>query len=95
MEGSAMSYVQVWTLQRGVIDPPEPVDAFTGAYMTNQDVQRVSIERDPPLTQRQRWHELDMPARYIRKSPRMERMMALAGKAGAAANEDCEWSALR
>lgn len=58
-------YVAVWTLQRGIIDPPEPLDAG-GQYAANlqaeicdqQDCKKLQrratfgyqIERDPPLT---------------------------------------------
>jgi hypothetical protein len=56
-------FVAVWTLMRGVIDPPEPLDsagqreANLGEYNAQADYRAVRYERDPPLTAEQEWLE--------------------------------------
>jgi hypothetical protein len=47
-----MTYVTVWTLQRGIIHPPEPVDAATEYVLTREAI-HASLERDPALTDKQ------------------------------------------
>ena len=51
-----MNYVTCWTLMRGVIDPPEPVDAVTQFEM-ERAARAASFERDPPMSQQDRWFE--------------------------------------
>jgi hypothetical protein len=62
----------VWSLKRGIIDPPEPLDD-TGQYAANleeynaqADYRSVRYERDPPLTEEQRWIE-ELGRRTLRK----------------------------
>ena len=56
-------FFAIFTLQRGIIDPPEQLDAADQrqaniAIYTEQEVYRsVRYERDPPLTEEQRWIE--------------------------------------
>jgi len=53
----------VWSLKRGIIDPPEPLDdaeqraANLEAYNAQAAYRAVRYERDPPLTEEQRWIE--------------------------------------
>ena len=57
-------FVALWSLQRGSIDPPEPLDD-TGQCLANLEAQNdaqaacraVRYERDPPLTEEQEWME--------------------------------------
>lgn len=53
-------FVAVWSLQRGIIDPPEPLDD-AGQHLANMETQAayrsVRYERDPPLTAEQEWME--------------------------------------
>lgn len=57
-------FVAIWSLQRGSIDPPEPLDD-TGQCLANLEAQNdaqaayrsVRYERDPPLTAEQEWME--------------------------------------
>ena len=66
-------FVAVWSLQRGIIDPPEPLDA-AGQYAANLEAQNdaqaayrsVRYERDPPLTAEQEWME-ELGRRTLRK----------------------------
>jgi hypothetical protein len=57
-------FVAVWSLQRGIIDPPEPLDD-AGQRLANLEAQNdaqeayraVRYERDSPLTPEQDWME--------------------------------------
>jgi hypothetical protein len=57
-------YVAVWSLKRGIIDPPEPLDAAEQC-LANLEAQNdaqaayrsVRYERDTPLTEEQEWME--------------------------------------
>jgi hypothetical protein len=56
-------YVAIWSLMRGIIYPPEPLDA-AGQYAANLEAYNaqaayhsVRYERDPPLTAEQEWIE--------------------------------------
>lgn len=57
-------FVAVWSLKRGSIDPPEPLDD-AGQREANLEAQNdaqaayrsVRYERDPPLTAEQEWME--------------------------------------
>ena len=66
-------YVAIWSLKRGNIDPPEPLDD-AGECLANLEVQddaqaayrAVRYERDPPLTAEQEWLE-ELGRRTLRK----------------------------
>jgi len=66
-------YVAIWSLKRGIIDPPEPLDD-AGECLANLEVQddaqaayrAVRYERDPPLTAEQEWLE-ELGRRTLRK----------------------------
>jgi len=66
-------YVAIWSLKRGIIDPPEPLDD-AGECLANLEVQddaqaayrSVRYERDPPLTAEQEWLE-ELGRRTLRK----------------------------
>ncbi len=53
-------YVAIWSLKRGIIDLPEPLDdaeqceANLEAYNAQAAYRAVRYERDPPLTEEQR-----------------------------------------
>ncbi len=57
-------FVVVWTLRRGIVDPPEPLDD-AGQRAANMEAQNdtqaayrsVRYERDPPMTAEQEWME--------------------------------------
>ena len=57
-------FVVIWTLQRGILDPPELLDD-AGQCLANLEAQNdaqavyrsVRYERDPPLTAEQEWME--------------------------------------
>ena len=53
-------YVAIWSLKRGIIDPPEPLDA-AGQHLANMETQEayrsVCYERDSPLNEEQEWME--------------------------------------
>ena len=57
-------FVAVWSLKRGIVDPPEPLDA-AGQREANLEAQNdaqtayrsVRYERDPPLNEEQEWME--------------------------------------
>jgi hypothetical protein len=53
-------FVAIWSLKRGIIDPPEPLDA-AGQHLANMETQEayrsVCYERDPPLNEEQEWME--------------------------------------
>jgi hypothetical protein len=69
-------FVAVWSLQRGIIDPPEPLDD-AGQRLANLEAQNdaqeayraVRYERDPPLTEEQRWIE-ELGRRTVPKQTR-------------------------
>jgi len=52
-------YVEVWTLRRGIIDPPEPVGPSVQQHLDQEDRlnewrnKEVQAERDKPLTRRE------------------------------------------
>ena len=56
-------FVAIWSLKRGIIDPPELLDAADNrqanlAIYNEQEVYRsVVYERDPTMTAEQRWIE--------------------------------------
>ena len=66
-------FVAIWSLKRGIIDPPEPLDA-AGQREANLEAQNdaqtaypsVRYERDPPLTAEQEWLE-ELGRRTLRK----------------------------
>ena len=68
-------FVAVWSLQRGSIDPPEPLDAagqreaILEAYNEQADYRSVRYERDPPLTTEQEWME-ELGRRTVPKQTR-------------------------
>ena len=57
-------FVVVWTLRRGIVEPPEPLDD-AGQRAANMEAQNdtqaayrsVRYERDPPMTAEQEWME--------------------------------------
>ncbi len=51
-----ITYVAIWSLKRGVIDPPEELPADQ-QELCQRAAALASMERDPPLTEAQRWHE--------------------------------------
>jgi hypothetical protein len=51
-----ITYVAIWSLKRGVIDPPEELQPDQ-QYLCQQEAILASMERDPPMTAGQRWHE--------------------------------------
>ena len=69
-------YVAIWSLKRGIIDPPEPLDA-AGQREANLEAQNdaqtayrsVRYECDPPLTEEQRWIE-ELGRRTVPKQTR-------------------------
>lgn len=64
----------VWTLKRGIVDPPEPLDPENAAHLVWDDI-NTREERDAPLTQEQQWMEEGRRCGYIpKKPPRRERM---------------------
>ena len=50
------TYLQIWTLQHGVINPPEKL-SDADQYLAERAAVQAGLERDPQLTQRQRWQE--------------------------------------
>ena len=58
------TYLQVRTLQRGVINPPEKL-SDADQYLAERAAVQAGLERDPVLTQRQRWQE-----EIARRTPR-------------------------
>ena len=56
-------FVAIWSLKRGIINPPEPLDdaeqceANLAVYNAQAAYRAVRYERDPPLTEEQRWLE--------------------------------------
>ena len=69
-------FVAVWSLNRGIVDPPEPLDD-AGQHAANLQAQNdaqeayrsVRYERDPPLTEEQRWIE-ELGRRTVPKQTR-------------------------
>jgi hypothetical protein len=69
-------FVVISTTLRGVVDPPEPLDA-AGQREANLEAQNdaqtayrsVRYERDPPLTEEQRWIE-ELGRRTVPKQTR-------------------------
>jgi hypothetical protein len=69
------TYVEVWTLRRGIIDPPEPVLPSTQMVMMfedQRDYRRAREERDPPIN----WRDEDR--RPVRGERRVDEMRRLA-----------------
>ena len=50
------TYYEVWSLQRGIINPPEKLSG-DNQYLAERAAVQARLERDPQLTQRQRWQE--------------------------------------
>ena len=50
-------FVEIWTLKRGVIDPPEPVTPSVQVRMS-RDYIEARFQRDPPLTERE-WFQME------------------------------------
>lgn len=68
-------YVEVWTLRRGIIDPPEPVLPSTQIAMSFEDqreYRRIRDERDPPIDLRDE--------KMRRRNYRIDTMMERARK---------------
>ncbi len=69
-----MRFFAVWSLKRGIIDPPDLLDD-AGRYAANLEVQNdaqeayrsVRYKRDPSLTAEQEWME-ELGRRTLRKS---------------------------
>ena len=61
-----MSYFIVWTLKRGIVSPPEPVDAVT-QFILDQPHRQASLDRDSCLTQEQWWREEGIRAGYSKR----------------------------
>ena len=51
-----MTYSAIWTLKRGVINPPEELSQDQ-QFLCQRAATLVSMQRDPPMTEAQRWHE--------------------------------------
>lgn len=51
-----ITYVTIWSLKRGVIDPPEGLSE-SNQYLCQRAATLASMERDPVLTAAQYWHE--------------------------------------
>ena len=60
----------VWTLRRGIVDPPEPLDAANQAA-AQKEALLASMVRDPHLTQKQWMEEEGFRSMYIRKNRRI------------------------
>ena len=50
------TYYEVWSLQSGIINPPEKLSG-ENQYLCQRAETRLSLERDPAMTQRQLWNE--------------------------------------
>lgn len=51
-----ITYVAIWSLKRGVIDPPEELSE-SNQYLYQKSAILASMERDPQMTAAQYWHE--------------------------------------
>lgn len=51
-----ITYVAIWSLKRGVIDPPEELSE-SNQYLCQQSAILASMERDPAMTAAQYWNE--------------------------------------
>ena len=67
-----MNYVQVWSLQRGIISPSLPVDDVNNAAL-NREAIRASLERDPPMTMEEWWREEGQRCGYKRNGEKRHR----------------------
>ena len=61
-----MRWVAVWSLKRGIVDPPEPVDNVTQRIL-QAEYFRAMLDRDPPLTMEQWWAEEGRRGGYEKK----------------------------
>jgi hypothetical protein len=60
----SVTFVEVWTLRRGIIDPPEPVMPSVQIRL-QRDYIYARFERDPPFTEAELWqYEGSGRARY-------------------------------
>jgi hypothetical protein len=53
----ADTFMEIWTLRRGRITPPERIHDYR--LLINREYEAVRLERDPPLTQRE-WNQLEI-----------------------------------
>ena len=51
-----MNHVKIWSLKRGRIDPPEPLDYSQEIriFSENPETRHIQWERDPPMGQKER-----------------------------------------
>jgi hypothetical protein len=61
-----MRWVVVWSLKRGIIDPPEPADD-TSQRLLQTDYSFTRFERDPSLTMEQWWAEEGARSGYVKR----------------------------
>ena len=65
-ESNAPIWRSVWSLRRGCINPPEPVDIGT-QFALQYEARQAAFERDPPMTQEQWWMEEGRSCGYVKR----------------------------
>ena len=61
-----MRWVAVWSLKRGIIDPPEPVDDAS-ARILQTEYRLAMMERDTSYTMEQWWAEEGRRSGYVKR----------------------------
>ena len=69
VEGGMTNYVEVWSLQRGIIHPAERVPTSVQRVLDLEDW-RTQLERDPPLTMREQAQYEGLRGAYNRRNTR-------------------------